>query len=181
MKRLIILAVILLSATIASAQEGRNIYNKYSGGEGVTAVYISPSMFKLIGKLPNLEIETESGGSMDLAPLISSFKGFYMLDISNPSVITEINKEVNVMISKGRYDLLMEVKDEGDNVQIYTSGDERPSRASSLSRQTATRSSSYALTERSTAPTLRHSSPALCNPGTRRKFHFHIRYMVKFG
>ena len=125
MKRLIILAVILLSATIASAQEGRNIYNKYSGGEGVTAVYISPSMFKLIGKLPNLEIETESGGSMDLAPLISSFKGFYMLDISNPSVITEINKEVNVMISKGRYDLLMEVKDEGDNVQIYTSGDEK--------------------------------------------------------
>ena len=125
MKRLIILAVILLSATIASAQEGRNIYNKYSGGEGVTAVYISPSMFKLIGKLPNLEIETESGSSMDLAPLISSFKGFYMLDISNPSVITEINKEVTTMISKGRYDLLMEVKDEGDNVQIYTSGDEK--------------------------------------------------------
>lgn len=125
MKRLIILAVILLSATIASAQEGRNIYNKYSGGEGVTAVYISPSMFKLIGKLPNLEIETESGGSMDLAPLISSFKGFYMLDISNPSVISEIDKEVTTMISKGRYDLLMEVKDEGDNVQIYTSGDEK--------------------------------------------------------
>ncbi|MBO5707836.1 MAG: DUF4252 domain-containing protein, partial [Bacteroidales bacterium] len=81
MKRLIILTVILLSATIASAQEGRNIYNKYSGGEGVTAVYISPSMFKLIGKLPDLEIETD-GGPMDIAPLISSFKGFYMLDIS---------------------------------------------------------------------------------------------------
>lgn len=124
MKRLIILAVILLSATIASAQEGRNIYNKYSGGEGVTAVYISPSMFKLIGKLPDLEIETD-GGPMDIAPLISSFKGFYMLDISNPSVITEINKEVTTMISKGRYDLLMEVKDEGDNVHIYTSGDEK--------------------------------------------------------
>lgn len=124
MKRLIILAVILLSATIASAQEGRNIYNKYSGGEGVTAVYISPSMFKLIGKLPDLEIETDVG-PMDIAPLISSFKGFYMLDISNPSVISEINKEVTTMISKGRYDLLMEVKDEGDNVQIYTSGDEK--------------------------------------------------------
>lgn len=124
MKRLIILAVILLSATIASAQEGRNIYNKYSGGEGVTAVYISPSMFKLIGKLPDLEIETD-GGQMDIAPLISSFKGFYMLDISNPSVISEINKEVSAMISKGRYELLMEVKDEGDNVQIYTSGDEK--------------------------------------------------------
>jgi hypothetical protein len=120
-----IVAAMLMMVITASAQEGKNIYNKYSGGEGVTAVYISPSMFKLIGKLPNLEIETESGGSMDLAPLISSFKGFYMLDISNPSVISEINKEVTTMISKGRYDLLMEVKDEGDNVQIYTSGDEK--------------------------------------------------------
>ena len=78
MKRIIILAVLILSATMASAQEGKNIYNKYSGGEGVSAVYISPSMFKIIGKLPDLEIETADGNSMNIAPLISSFQGFYM-------------------------------------------------------------------------------------------------------
>lgn len=125
MKRIIILAILLLSAAIASAQEGRNVYNKYSGGKGVSAVYISPSMFKIIGKLPDLEVETAEGESMNLAPLISSFKGFYMLDISNPATISAIDKDVASMISKGRYELMMEVKDEGESLHIYTSGNEK--------------------------------------------------------
>lgn len=125
MKRIIILAILLLSAAIASAQEGRNVYNKYSGGKGVSAVYISPSMFKIIGKLPDLEVETAEGESMNLAPLISSFKGFYMLDISNPATISAIDKDVASMISKGRYELMMEVKDEGEALHIYTSGNEK--------------------------------------------------------
>ena len=124
MKRIIILAALLLSVTIASAQEGKNIYNRYSGGKGVSAVYISPSMFKIIGKLPDLEMETADGNSMNLAPLISSFQGFYMLDISNPTTVSVINQDVASMISKGRYELVMEVKDEGETLRIYTSGKE---------------------------------------------------------
>ena len=124
MKRIIILAILLLSATIASAQEGKNIYNRYSGGKGVSAVYISPSMFKIIGKLPDLEIKTADGNSMDLAPLISTFQGFYMLDISNATTIAAIKQDVASMISKGRYELMMEVKDEGETLQIYTYGNE---------------------------------------------------------
>ena len=125
MKRIIILAVLLLSATMASAQEGKSIYNRYSGGKGVSAVYISPSMFKIIGKLPDLEMETADGTSMNLAPLINSFQGFYMLDISNPATVSTINQDVASMISKGRYELMMEVKDEGETLQIYTSGNEK--------------------------------------------------------
>ena len=125
MKRIIILAILLLSAAIASAQEGKNIYNRYSGGKGVSAVYISPSMFKIIGKLPDLEMETADGNSMNLAPLISSFQGFYMLDISDPATISAIDKDVASMISKGRYELMMEVKDEGEALHIYTSGNEK--------------------------------------------------------
>ena len=125
MKRIIILAALLLSVTIASAQEGKNIYNRYSGGEGVSAIYISPSMFRIIGKLPDLEMKTSEGDSMDLAPLISSFHGFYMLDISNPATVSAINQDVASMISKGRYELMMEVKDEGETLQIYTYGNEK--------------------------------------------------------
>ena len=125
MKRIIILAVLLLSATIASAQEGKNIYNRYSGSKGVSAVYISPTMFKIIGKLPDLEIKTADCNSMDLAPLISTFQGFYMLDISNATTIAAINQDVASMISKGRYELMMEVKDEGETLQIYTYGNEK--------------------------------------------------------
>lgn len=125
MKRIIILAILLLSATIASAQEGKKIYNRYSADKGVSAVYISPSMFKIIGKLPDLEMETADGKSMNLAPLINSFQGFYLLDISNPTTISAIQKDVASMISKGRYELMMEMKDEGETLKIYTSGNEK--------------------------------------------------------
>lgn len=125
MKRIIISAILLLSATLASAQEGKNIYNRYSGNKGVSAVYISPSMFKIIGKLPDLEMETEDGNSINIAPLISTFQGFYMLDINNPTTKSAIDKDVASMISKGRYELMMEVKDEGGTVQIFTSGNEK--------------------------------------------------------
>lgn len=121
MKRFIVIAVMLLMALGASAQEGKNIYNRYSGGEGISAVYISPSMFKLIGKLPDLEVEE----GVDLAPLIRTFEGFYMLDISDASAIASLRKDVGTMVSKGRYELMMEVKDGGDNMDIYTAGDDK--------------------------------------------------------
>lgn len=125
MKRIIILAVLLLSVTIASAQEGKNIYNKYSGSKGVSAVYISPAMFKIIGKLPDLEMTTADGNTMNLAPLISTFQGFYMLDISNTTTMSAISQDVASMTSKGKYELMMEMKDERETLQIYTSGNEK--------------------------------------------------------
>lgn len=125
MKRIIILAILLLSATIASAQEGKNIYNKYSGGQGISAVYISPAMFKIIGKLPDLQMETGDDKSINLASLINTFQGFYMLEISNPTTVSAINKDVASMISKGKYELMMEVKDEGETLRIYTYGNDK--------------------------------------------------------
>ena len=115
----------LLIAVGAFAQEGRNIYNKYSDSEGVSAVYISPAMFKLIGKIPELNVEVGEGENMDLAPLIRSFSGFYMLDMSGSAKSADMASDVEAMVKKGRYELLMEVKDDGDNVNIYTVGNEK--------------------------------------------------------
>lgn len=119
------MAVMLLIAVGAFAQEGRNIYNKYSDSEGVSAVYISPAMFKLIGKIPELNVEVGEGENMDLAPLIRSFSGFYMLDMSGSAKSADMASDVEAMVKKGRYELLMEVKDDGDNVNIYTVGNEK--------------------------------------------------------
>ena len=109
----------------AFAQEGKRLYNKYSDSEGVSAVYISPAMFKLIGQIPELNVDMGNGEKMDLVPLIRSFTGFYMLDISDASAVSSLRKDVNAMISKGRYELLMEVKEEGDDLHIYTAGNEK--------------------------------------------------------
>ena len=125
MKKIFAIAIMLLTSFGAFAQEGKRIYTKYSDSEGVSAVYISPSMFKIIGKLPELEIEVGNGEKMDIAPLVRSFSGFYLLDISDTSQATALTGDVNSMIGKGRYEMLMEMKDDGTAVRIYTSGDEK--------------------------------------------------------
>lgn len=126
MKKIIAIAVMLLIAVGASAQEGKRLYNKYSDQEGVSAVYISPTMFRLMGQLPDLNVETSDGEKMDIAPLVRSFSGFYMLGFESRSAASaELSKEVTAMINKGSYELLMEVKDSGSTVRMYALGDEK--------------------------------------------------------
>ena len=116
----------LLIAVGAFAQEGKRLYNKYSDQEGVSAVYISPAMFKLMGQLPDINVETADGKKMDMAPLVRSFSGFYMLSFEKMSAASaELYKEVSSMVNKGGFELLMEVKDDGSTIRMYTLGDEK--------------------------------------------------------
>ena len=116
----------LLIAVGAFAQEGKRLYNKYSDQEGISAVYISPAMFKLMGQLPDINVETADGKKMDMAPLVRSFSGFYMLSFEKKSAASaELYKEVTSMVNKGNFELLMEVKDDGSTIRMYTLGDEK--------------------------------------------------------
>ena len=116
----------LLIAVGAFAQEGKRLYNKYSDQEGVSAVYISPAMFKLMGQLPDINVETADGKKMDMAPLVRSFSGFYMLSFEKKSAASaELYKEVTSMVNKGNFELLMEIKDDGSTIRMYTLGDEK--------------------------------------------------------
>ena len=122
MKRILILAVLLLSALTASAQSGKSLYQKYSDAEGVSAVYISPAMFRLIGKIPDMEV---GENKVNLAPLIRSLSGLYILSSENVHVNDKLVSEVNRFISNGRYELLMEAKDDGEIVRMYTIGNKK--------------------------------------------------------
>ena len=126
MKKIIAISVMLLLTVGAFAQEGKRLYNKYSDQEGVSAVYISPAMFKLIGQLPDINVETADGKKMDMAPLVRSFSGFYMLSFEKKSAASaELYKEVTSLVNKGNFELLMEVKDDGSTIRMYTLGDEK--------------------------------------------------------
>ena len=126
MKKIMIMAVMLLMAVGAYAQEGKRLYNKYSDMDGVSAVYISPTMFRLMGQLPDLDVEMSDGQKMDIAPLVRSFSGFYMLSFEQKSAASaELYKEVTAMVNKSNFELLMEVKEDGSTIRMYTLGDEK--------------------------------------------------------
>jgi hypothetical protein len=122
MKRIAILAALLLTTIASFAQNGKSIYQKYSEAEGVSAVYISPAMFRLIGKIPELSVE---GEDINLAPIIQSLSGLYLIDSENPKINAELKAEAERFVSSGRYELLMEAKDAGEIVRMYTVGDDK--------------------------------------------------------
>ncbi len=123
MKRIITVAVILLSLLInAYAQNGRSIYQEYSDAKGISAVYISPSMFRLIGKIPDIEA---GDGNINLTPIIRSLNGLYILSSENAEINGKLSKDVDRFIASGKFELLMEAKEDGEKVTMFTSGDEK--------------------------------------------------------
>lgn len=120
MKKIIALAAVLLLTVCAFAQDGKRIYDKYSDAENVSAVYISSSMFRMMGRLPDMDVN-----GLDISPLISGLNGFYMLNSENPSVNASLRSDAENFITKGKYEMLMETKDNGETVRIYTIGDEK--------------------------------------------------------
>ena len=122
MKRIYALLVMLAVSVAAFAQNGRSLYNKYSDYDNVEAVYISPAMFRLIGKIPDIQME---GENVNLAPIIKNLSGLYILTISNQDLAADLAADVNRFIQKGDYELLMEAKDNGEVTRMYTVGDER--------------------------------------------------------
>ena len=122
MKKLYILVAMLLVSISALAQDGRSLYNKYSDYDNVEAVYISPAMFRLIGKIPDVQME---GENVNFGPIIKSLSGLYILNISDEGLAADLSSDVNRFIKKGDYELLMEAKDNGEVTRMYTVGDDR--------------------------------------------------------
>lgn len=121
MKKLFIIAALMLLGIFAHAQDARSIYNRFSDESGVSAVYISPSMFKLIGKLPEIEID---GDKVDITPIVKTLKGFYLLNTSDSRIIERMNSDVKRLLGGSDYELMMEAKKDGETVRFYTDGDE---------------------------------------------------------
>ena len=121
MKQLYILVAMLLLSITAAAQDGRSLYNKYSDYDNVEAVYISPAMFRLIGKIPDVEMNDES---VNLGPIIKSLSGLYILNITQEDIAADLAEDVKRFIQTGQYELLMEAKDNGEVTRMYTVGDD---------------------------------------------------------
>ena len=78
-------------------------------------------MFRLIGKIPDLQIE---GEDVNLAPIIKSLTGLYLIDSENPAINASLKADAEQFVRKGNYELLMEAKDSGETMRLFTVGTE---------------------------------------------------------
>ena len=117
MKKILIILAVLFAALNASAQDARSIYMRFSDLPGVQAVYISPAMFRMIGRLPMQDV------GLDAKEAIKSLSGFYLLNVSSPELRATLKQEANRFVQSGKYEMLMEAKDDGQTVRMYSIGD----------------------------------------------------------
>ena len=122
MKHFVFLFAALLLTLSAAAQNGKSIYQKYSDEENVSAVYISPAMFRLIGKIPDVNT---GDGEVNLSPIIRSLSGMYIINSENEKINGNLRAEAERFINSGKYEMLMEAKDSGQTVRMYTVGNEK--------------------------------------------------------
>ncbi|MBR4524827.1 MAG: DUF4252 domain-containing protein [Bacteroidales bacterium] len=122
MKRIILLFAALLLTCSAFAQNGKSIYQKYSDADNVSAVYVSPAMFRLIGRIPDMDM---GDGNVNLSPVIRSLTGLYILNSENPTINGNLRNDAEHFIKSGKYELLMEAKDSGETIRMYTVGNDK--------------------------------------------------------
>ena len=120
MKKISLIIIALMASIAMQAQDYKSLYQKYSDDERVTAVYISPAMFKLIGKLPEVKIEDNG---VDFGPMIKSMTGFYLLQTEDKDLADKIFKDVSKVVNGHKFETLMEVKDKGERVNVFSLGD----------------------------------------------------------
>lgn len=118
MKKLMLVIVLSFAAILSgSAQNVNRIYEKYSDCDSVTAMYVSRAMFNMIKELP--EIKYSDSDSLDITPIITNFKGLYLLNSTNGEVNASLAADLKKLLSAGKYSMLMEIKDSGEKVNIY--------------------------------------------------------------
>jgi hypothetical protein len=122
MKKIFAIMVLALVSVAALAQSGRDIYNKYSDEAGVSSVYVSPAMFRLIGKIPDIQMEDSQ---VNFSSIIKSMSGFYIVNSENPDIADMLYTDVKKFIQKGDFELLMEAKEDGQVMRMYTAGDDK--------------------------------------------------------
>ena len=121
MKKILAIAVLLIMAVAAQAQSAKSLYRKYADEKGVSAVYISPAMFRLIGRLPEVELNDED---LDLTPVIKNITGMYILNSERPEVSDRLLGEVERYLDSGEYEMLLEAREDGELTRIFTVGNE---------------------------------------------------------
>ena len=118
MKKIIIIALAaIISMTSAAAQNSKKqIYIDYSGKPGVSAVYISPAMFKLMKSVPDIEINDQD---VNFSRFIRTLEGMYILNIEEPEMASQLARDVEKELINGRHELLMEAVEGSETTRIY--------------------------------------------------------------
>ena len=104
--------VIVLCSLTANAQV--KAFEKYADMKNVTYVYISKYMLGMAGKNA-----TPSVPGVDTRTLAGKLTGIQIISTENKAAKTKLKSDVMAILSKGKYELLMQMNEDDSKVNIY--------------------------------------------------------------
>lgn len=124
MKTIAIRILLVVAMVVASLQANAQVkaFEKYADTKNVTYVYISKYMLSMAGKnaapsVPNVNMKS----------LTSKLTGIQLINSDEKAARTKLKNDVSSIITRDKYTLLMQVKEDGDKVDIYYHVDKRNS------------------------------------------------------
>ena len=111
MKRIYIIALFIALCTgIMSAQT--TIFDRYADTDGVTTVYISKAMLRM---MPDVG---EGAGGLNIGEIASKLDNLQVLTCERKALVAKIMKETTAQTSKG-YEILVKVNEGGEKTDIF--------------------------------------------------------------
>ena len=104
--------VIVLCSLTANAQV--KAFEKYADAKNVTYVYISKYMLSMAGKNA-----TPSVPGVDIKTLAGKLTGIQIINTENKAAQAKLKNDVKGIISRDKYELLMQMNEDDSRVNIY--------------------------------------------------------------
>lgn len=113
----LIAAIVIIPLVMQAQSPADALFDKYSGRDGFTSVYITQHMF---GLFADIETEEDEDGFIELVKNLKCIK-IVSVDDESPELSKDVNfyKEIMNDFPSGKYEELMVVKKKDQDVRFY--------------------------------------------------------------
>ena len=112
--RTLLCAVVAMASLTASAQV--KAFEKYADMKNVSYVYISKYMLGMAGKAA-----TPSVPGVDMRSLARKLTGIQIISTEEKTARAKLKNDVKGILARDKYEVLMQIRDDGSKVDIYHS------------------------------------------------------------
>ena len=110
--RTLLCAVVSMACLTASAQV--KAFEKYADMKNVSYVYISKYMLGMAGKAA-----TPSVPGVDMRSLARKLTGIQIISTEEKTARAKLKNDVKGILARDKYEVLMQIRDDGSKVDIY--------------------------------------------------------------
>ncbi|MBR6036575.1 MAG: DUF4252 domain-containing protein [Bacteroidaceae bacterium] len=118
MKQMVFKTIFVLAMAMMSLQANAQVkeFEKYADTKNVTYVFISKFMLRMAGAG-----SAPSVPGVDTKSIMNKLNGIQIISSENKNAIARLKTDAQNIVKQSKYELLMQVDEDGDKVRIYHS------------------------------------------------------------